>query len=116
MLRRLAMPTFPVFFSVAFATALLGADRPLRFAYSAIDTSFLPAWVAKEAGFFAKNKLPVELISLRSSPLCISAHIADEIDVCAGATSPVIAANLQGTSRACPVWHPEQKGRVLDLQ
>ena len=96
MLRRLAMPTFSVFFSVAFATALLGADRPLRFAYSAIDTSFLPAWVAKEAGFFAKNKLPVELISLRSSPLCISAHIADEIDVCAGATSPVIAANLQG--------------------
>lgn len=75
---------------------LPAADRPMRFAYSAIDTSFLPAWVAKDAGFFDKNKLPVELISLRSSPLCISAHIADEIDICAGATSPVIAANLQG--------------------
>lgn len=75
---------------------LPAADRPMRFAYSAIDTSFLPAWVAKDAGFFEKNKLPVDLISLRSSPLCISAHIADEIDICAGATSPVIAANLQG--------------------
>lgn len=95
MLRRLAIP-ISVFFLLAFAAALPAADRPLRFAYSAIDTSFLPAWVAKEAGFFAKNKLPVELISLRSSPLCISAHIADEIDVCAGATSPVIAANVQG--------------------
>ena len=56
---------------------LPAADKPLRFAYSAIDTSFLPAWVAKDAGFFDKNKLPLELISLRSSPLCISAHIAD---------------------------------------
>jgi NitT/TauT family transport system substrate-binding protein len=81
---------------LALAATSAAADRPLRFAYSAIDTSFLPAWIAKEAGLFDKNKLSVELISVRSSPLCISAHIADEIDICAGATSPVIAANLQG--------------------
>jgi ABC-type nitrate/sulfonate/bicarbonate transport system substrate-binding protein len=78
------------------AVISFAAERPLRFAYSAIDTSFLPAWVAKDAGFFDKNKLSIELISVRSSPLCIPAHIADEIDICAGATSPVIGANLQG--------------------
>jgi NitT/TauT family transport system substrate-binding protein len=84
------------FFFLALTTTSRAADRSMRFAYSAIDTSFLPAWIAKEAGLFDKNKLSVELISIRSSPLCISAHIADEIDICAGATSPVIAANLQG--------------------
>lgn len=72
------------------------AERPLRVAYTAIDTVFLPIWVTKEARFFEKNKLPVELISIRSSALCLSAHLAGEIDVCAGGTAPVIAAHLQG--------------------
>lgn len=72
------------------------AERPLRLAYTAIDTSFLPIWVTKDARFFEKNKLPVELISVRSSALCLSAHLAGEIDVCAGGTAPAIAAHLQG--------------------
>jgi NitT/TauT family transport system substrate-binding protein len=84
------------FLFASISATATGAERTLRFAYSAVDTSFLPAWVAKDAGFFDKNRVPLELISFRSSPLCISAHIADEIDICAGATSPVIAANVQG--------------------
>ena len=72
------------------------AERPVRVAYTAIDTVFLPIWVTKEARFFEKNKLPVELISVRSSALCISAHLAGEIEICAGGTSPVISAHLQG--------------------
>ncbi|HEY7163551.1 MAG TPA: ABC transporter substrate-binding protein [Candidatus Binatia bacterium] len=82
--------------SCQFAIGSFAAERPLRFAYSAVDASFLPAWVAKDARLFDKYNVSLELISVRSSPLCISAHMADEIDVCAGATSPVIAANLQG--------------------
>ncbi len=72
-----------------------GAERPLRVAYTAIDTVFLPIWVTKEGGLFEKHRLSVELISVRSSPLCLSAHLAGEIDVCAGGTSPVVAAHLQ---------------------
>lgn len=87
--------------SLCFAVAVIpvslhAAERPLRVAYSAVDTVFLPIWVTKEARLFEKYNLPVELVSLRSSPLCLSAHLAGEIDICAGGTTPVIAAHLQG--------------------
>lgn len=72
------------------------AERPLRIAYTAITSMFLPLWATEDAGFFKKYKLPVELISMRSSGLCIPAHLAGEIDICQGGTIPVIAANLQG--------------------
>lgn len=88
------------FLSLAFflthAVISQAAERPLRVAYTAIDTVFLPIWVTKGAGFFEKYNLPVEVISLRSSPLCLSAHLAGEIDICIGTTAPVISAYLQG--------------------
>jgi hypothetical protein len=58
------------FFFLALATTSLAADRSLRFAYSAIDTSFLPSWIAKEAGLFDKNKLFRQVIAI----MYISAH------------------------------------------
>jgi NitT/TauT family transport system substrate-binding protein len=57
----------------------------------------LPLWVAKEARFFEKNKLAVELVHVGSSPLSLSAFFAGEIDVLGGGAAAGPNAYLQGT-------------------
>jgi ABC-type nitrate/sulfonate/bicarbonate transport system substrate-binding protein len=38
------------------------AERMLRVSYSAPATAYLPLWAAKDAGFFDRNNLRVELL------------------------------------------------------
>lgn len=72
------------------------AETPLRVAYTAINASYLPVWVTKETRLFEKYNLPVDLISVRSSQLCLPALLTGEIDICIGSTALVISAYLQG--------------------
>ena len=75
----------------------LGAEKALRVSYPSPATVYLPLWAAKEAGFFAKHKLNVELIHVGSSPISLSAFLAGEIDILGGGGSAGPNAYLQGS-------------------
>ena len=57
---------------------------------------FVPLWAAADAGFFKKQNLSVELVSIRSSPVAMSALLSGEVDVVVGGANPSIALQLQG--------------------
>jgi NitT/TauT family transport system substrate-binding protein len=77
--------------------AISSAQRKtLRVSYPAPVTVYLPLWVAKDAGFFAKNGLEVELVHVGSSPLSLSAFFAGEIDILGGGGSAGPNAYLRG--------------------
>ncbi len=79
------------------ATGILSAaERMLRVSYSAPATAYLPLWAAKDAGFFEKNNLKVELLYVGSSPIALAALLSDEIDVLAGGGTVAPIAYLQG--------------------
>ena len=80
-------------------TAVKGAcaaERMLRVSYSAPATAFLPLWAAKEAGFFDRNNLNVELLYVGSSPIALAALLSDELDVLTGGGTAAPTAYLQG--------------------
>ncbi|HEY3305023.1 MAG TPA: ABC transporter substrate-binding protein [Candidatus Binatia bacterium] len=70
--------------------------KTLRISYPAPVTVYLPLWVAKDAGFFAKNGLDVELVHVGSSPLSLSAFFAGEIDILGGGGAAGPNAYLRG--------------------
>jgi len=75
---------------------VLAAERALRVSYPSPATVYLPLWAAKEAGFFAKHKLAVELVHVGSSPISLAAFLAGEIDILGGGGSAGPNAFLQG--------------------
>ena len=78
-----------------FAYPSVAADR-VRIAYPSTAVVFLPLWAAADAGFFRKQNLTVELVSIRSSPIAMTALLTGEIDVVVGGANPGIALQLQG--------------------
>ncbi len=74
---------------------LAAKDRPIRVAVPAPAAVYLPLWVAKDAGFFKKHQLDVELVYVGSSPVALAALLGDEIDIQSG-TRVAVAAYLQG--------------------
>jgi ABC-type nitrate/sulfonate/bicarbonate transport system substrate-binding protein len=72
------------------------AERMLRVSYSAPATAFLPLWAAKDAGFFDRNNVSVELLYVGSSPIALAALLSDELDVLAGGGTAAPTAYLQG--------------------
>lgn len=75
---------------------LWAAERMLRVSYSAPATAYLPLWTAKDAGFFDRNNLRVELLYVGSSPIALAALLGDEIDILAGGGTVAPTAYLQG--------------------
>jgi NitT/TauT family transport system substrate-binding protein len=69
---------------LALPPSVFAQRKTLRVSYPAPVTVYLPLWTAKEAGFFKKNGLDVELVHVGSSPISISAFFAGEIDVLGG--------------------------------
>jgi NitT/TauT family transport system substrate-binding protein len=80
---------------VLFAFAEPGAET-IRIAYPSAAVSFLPLWVASDAGFFKKQNIPAELVSIRSSPVAMTALLSGEVDIVVGGANPAIALQLQG--------------------
>jgi NitT/TauT family transport system substrate-binding protein len=80
---------------VLFASAEPGAET-VRIAYPSAAVSFLPLWVAADAGFFKKQHIPAELVSIRSSPVAMTALLSGEVDIVVGGANPAIALQLQG--------------------
>jgi NitT/TauT family transport system substrate-binding protein len=88
--------TFLLAFFLAMAGVAPAAERMFRVSYSAPATAYLPLWAAKDAGFFEKNNLKVELLYVGSSPIALAALLSDEIDVLAGGGTVAPTAYLQG--------------------
>ncbi|HEY2990747.1 MAG TPA: ABC transporter substrate-binding protein [Candidatus Binatia bacterium] len=76
--------------------AVVSAGERMRVAYPSAAVNFVPLWAAQEAGFFKKENLPVELLSIRSSPIAMTALLSGELDIVVGGANPGIAIQLQG--------------------
>ena len=70
--------------------------KVVRVAYPSAAASFIPLWAAHDAGFFNKENLSVELVSIRSSPIAMTALLSGEIDVVVGGANPSVSMQLQG--------------------
>ncbi len=69
----------------------------LRVAYTVISPTQLNVWTAKEAGFYAKHGLDVELVLLVGAPLAVTAMLAGETPIIHTGASAVITSNLTGS-------------------
>jgi len=88
-----------IWLACAYAVCLCApvyAGETMRVAYPSAAVAFVPLWVAKEAGFLKKENLPIELVSIRSSPIAMAALLSGELDMIVGGVNPAIAMQLQG--------------------
>lgn len=69
----------------------------LRVAYTVIAATQASVWTAKEAGFYAKHGLDVELVLLVGAPLGVTAMLAGETPIVHAGASAVITSNLTGS-------------------
>lgn len=74
----------------------LASAQPVRIAVGAASVASLPTWVAHDAGYFAREGVPAELIYIRGGPQTMSALVSGEapfVQIYGGA---LIAAGLTG--------------------
>jgi NitT/TauT family transport system substrate-binding protein len=72
------------------------AATKVSFPFTPISTASLPWWVAKEARFFEKHGLDVDMIYVGASPVIIQAMLGGQAGVGAGGGPPLVANVLQG--------------------
>ena len=75
---------------------------PLRIAYPAPTSSFLPLWAANDAGFFKKHELSAEIIQVGSSTRGMAALIAGQVDILAGGGTGGVGRSKAGRGSALP--------------
>jgi NitT/TauT family transport system substrate-binding protein len=81
----------PLSFSVASAQ-----PTKITVGYSSIAAGQLPAWVAKEAGIFAKNGLDVQLVYLRAATTATMALLSRQTPISQLAGPAIVGASLRG--------------------
>jgi len=64
--------------------------------YSAMTSAHLPAWLAKEAGIFAKNGLDVQLVYVRGGATVMMALLSKETPISQVGGSSIVGASLRG--------------------
>jgi NitT/TauT family transport system substrate-binding protein len=84
-----------ILLSVLCAVPGLAADR-LRIAYSSISAAYAGIWVARDAGFFAKEGLEDQIIFIPSATQLAQVLVAGDVDVASLGGGPVMAASLSG--------------------
>src|SRR5262244_4029988 len=80
-------------FSFSIASAQL---TKMTVGYSAIAAGHLPAWVAKEAGIFAKNGLDVQLVYLRAGTTATMALLSRQTPISQLGGPAIVGASLRG--------------------
>jgi NitT/TauT family transport system substrate-binding protein len=71
------------------------ADR-VRIAYSSISAAYTGIWVARDAGFFAKEGLEDQIIFIPSATQLAQVLVAGDVDIASLGGGPVMAASLSG--------------------
>jgi ABC-type nitrate/sulfonate/bicarbonate transport system substrate-binding protein len=69
------------------------ALEKIRFPYSPISWNSLPWWMAKDAGFFEKNGLDVDLFFEGASSVIVQAMLANQANF-AGLAGPAVVSNV----------------------
>jgi ABC-type nitrate/sulfonate/bicarbonate transport system substrate-binding protein len=72
-----------------------GAPR-VSFPYTPISAASLPWWIAKEARYFEKHGLDVDMVYVGASPVIIQAMLGGQAGVGAGGGPPLVTNVLQG--------------------
>src|SRR5262245_10756323 len=85
-----------ILFGVLAVNAYGAASAPMRVSYPAPTATQLPLWVAKEAKFFEKHGVAVDLVYVGSSSIAIAALFSGQLAVVAGGGVGGIASYLQG--------------------
>ncbi|MEX0807026.1 MAG: ABC transporter substrate-binding protein [Candidatus Binatia bacterium] len=71
-------------------------SQKLTVAISALSAGYTPIYIAKDAGFFKKHGIDVELVFMPFGQL-VHAMIAEDVEVAAVGASRVMASNLEGS-------------------
>ena len=74
----------------------LASAQPVRIAVGAASVASLPTWVAHDAGYFAREGVPAELIYIRGGPQTMSALVSGEVPFVQIYGGALIAAGLTG--------------------
>jgi hypothetical protein len=82
------------FFSVFISPA--HAAIRVSFPFTPISAASLPWWIAKEARYYEKHGLDVDLIYVGASPVIIQAMLGGQAGVGAGGGPPLVTNVLQG--------------------
>ncbi len=87
----LTVPWFLFFFASNAASA-----EKIRVAFVSPSPSQSPVWIAKEAGFFAKQGLDAEVVLIPGSPRLVQTLISGDVDYAVVGASAVIRARMRG--------------------
>jgi NitT/TauT family transport system substrate-binding protein len=77
-------------------TSSLHAATKVSFPYTPIGVASWPWWIAKEAGYFEKHGLDVDMIYVGASPVIVQAMLGGQAGVGAGGGTPLVTNVLQG--------------------
>ena len=81
-------------FNICFKDPAAGAAlEKIRFPYSPISWNSLPWWMAKDAGYFEKNGLDVDLFFEGASSVIVQAMLANQASL-AGLAGPAVVSNV----------------------
>src|SRR5262245_34750652 len=83
--------SLPLSFSIASAQL-----TKVPVGYSAIAAGHLPAWVAKDAGIFAKNGLDVQLVYFRAGTTAAMSLLSRQTPISQLGGPAIVSANLRG--------------------
>jgi len=86
--------------TLAVLSLLIGAAvvsaQPVRIAVGAASVASLPTWVGHDAGYFAREGVPTELIYIRGGPQTMSALVSGEVPFAQIYGGALVAAGLTG--------------------
>jgi NitT/TauT family transport system substrate-binding protein len=68
----------------------------VSFPFTPISSASLPWWIAKDAGYYEKHGLDVDMIYVGASPIIIQAMLGGQAGVGAGGGPPLVTNILQG--------------------
>lgn len=86
-----------LFFSAVSPVSAQPALEKMNVGYSAQAGAFAPIWITKEAGFFKKNGLDVNLVFISGGPTAAASLMAGEMQVVAMAGPAIVTSNLAGS-------------------
>ena len=85
-----------LFLPFSLCSAVSAQLTKMTVGYSAMTSAHLPAWLAKEAGIFAKNGLDVQLVYVRGGATVMMALLSKETPISQVGGSSIVGASLRG--------------------
>jgi len=94
-MKRIAIPLVSLLLVISVCSRTSAATK-LSFPFTPISAASLPWWIAKEARFYEKYGLDVDMIYVGASPVIIQAMLGGQAFVGAGGGPPLVTNVLQG--------------------